>query len=1285
METSGKDRVLDFSDRFVLSSGTVSIDCLKGLVLLLYYRPKGEYLLPKGRKNVGETLQGAAVRETMEESGYKCHLLGHDLPTKAPDPIISLHTEPIAVQQRMSQGVRKIIFWYLAQVDSSDPPIGQTLEEGEDFEVRWVRKEIASSTMSFVEDQKIVEKALSVLICSPIDSVPAIPRLREGYLDSSFNPQALGFLCISLGGSLVYGQQDVITPLEIENLTDWDGFGIVNTKEDILTLINDFKPQLCALLWIEKEEYPNMKLPEDSELLGEWDVLRFSGWTKQGSKRTIKIWSKSCLCNVASESMPSQIGVLSYKVARFTRCDHPKLGPRLFIYQPRKVTEQLHVLHDSDFLGGSDMILSSKHRPYKAVSPGVSCDLFLTSLCLFEHEPNTVASFKAMIMQKWQSLSGADEMESIMPLFYRAATMGHSYWNRLHTELAQFDLPGSANTRKTIARTGRAQEEPFPMSAAVHRSGYLPMQLASAHFQGYWSLYFAPLQWQRPDTSHGMKPVQPAEYSYPIVHDIRDDGTPFAPTPFSSNSTGLYAKIVTSSGPNWQRVYVKTAHSVPAELGAFPMVRQWFPNGSVQTIAAAEPATGRIFFGRFDGDVLNQISLRYHHGLGPIKANPKDWNCLCDEWFIDLDLRRAQDVLTVYAGSFRPIDPSIICSQQRIHAFFHYRLQKNSGFQRFYGGDNPSFLQHTGREAMNLEVFLDSPVIINGQSHQSLRYYLNRASRVLDPDRVGGLNTLPIAFGFGDGHGGNVMVSSASSPPSMLYVDYEVAGHHPPFLDLAKPIYQDGFFDIAYADVLYGDLTLGSHHKEVSVKWWEDAGSIHIDYHLDLKPLNKGLAVIKLEYLLRPMLEALDRTAPHQRELAEEVLANGLFACALLTRNYSTRVDVFYLNMAIGVRLAAEMRGVFADCFNWCNWPPHTIIMGRPISGPGTSMSSNAPQDLSYLNPRHARSQFVAALEHMQRGKANQTFNPELLDGFGDLEQAILVEDRPKDMAALIRNLLFGISTSPEVEVYCLKRETETLALHRKFSSTPDESAWIVTRRISDVRKEAMRIAPHTCIRECLFAESRIDRHFVYRQILSDVAVMSSKTLIDVGCCMATDIRTLIAHGYPASNIMGLDCERGFVLYNQPGWALGPRFRQADVLEPHFFDKCSDLANAFDFVHTANVIHLYDEAHQEAFLRALAFLAKPGGMIWGRQVGINEDHCMSRYRQPEGKGVRFTVNQFRQLWSRATGWDTAQAQFEATLTPYEELRSPRADKRFSMQWSIRAPADKTRWKILDLD
>lgn len=179
-------------------------------------------------------------------------------------------------------------------------------------------------------------------------------------------------------------------------------------------------------------------------------------------------------------------GFQEHEVVRFTRRDHLTLGPRLFIYQPRKATDQLHVLHDSDFLEGSesDIILFSKYQPYKAVSPRASCDLFLTSVCLFEHEPGVVTSFKAVILQKWQSLSGADEMESIMPLFYRAATIDRSYRKRLHAEIAQIDLNTSADASRTKAFSEGVGGRPPSTPTAIHRSGYSCIQQASAHLKG---------------------------------------------------------------------------------------------------------------------------------------------------------------------------------------------------------------------------------------------------------------------------------------------------------------------------------------------------------------------------------------------------------------------------------------------------------------------------------------------------------------------------------------------------------------------------------------------------------------------------------------------------------------------------------------------------------------------------------------------------------------------------------------------------------------------------------
>ena len=57
----------------------------------------------------------------------------------------------------------------------------------------------------------------------------------------------------------------------------------------------------------------------------------------------------------------------------------------------------------------------------------------------------------------------------------------------------------------------------------------------------------------------------------------------------------------------------------------------------------------------------------------------------------------------------------------------------------------------------------------------------------------------------GDAHGANNMIASCESSNGareILYVDCEAAGFHPIMLDLAKPFYNDVFFDTLYMDIL---------------------------------------------------------------------------------------------------------------------------------------------------------------------------------------------------------------------------------------------------------------------------------------------------------------------------------------------------------------------------------------------------------------------------------------------------------------------------------------------------
>lgn len=158
--SSNTARTVDLSDAFAICCGTIPLDIRTRQALVLYFRPKGEILFPKGHKDIGESLEAAALRETEEETGYNCTLLPHNQNTHATNILASTHTEPVAVQQRVNNNVRKIIFWYLAIADCSCNSKNQKLGEGEDFEPRWVAVEDLISTLTFDDDKQIAKQAL---------------------------------------------------------------------------------------------------------------------------------------------------------------------------------------------------------------------------------------------------------------------------------------------------------------------------------------------------------------------------------------------------------------------------------------------------------------------------------------------------------------------------------------------------------------------------------------------------------------------------------------------------------------------------------------------------------------------------------------------------------------------------------------------------------------------------------------------------------------------------------------------------------------------------------------------------------------------------------------------------------------------------------------------------------------------------------------------------------------------------------------------------------------------
>ncbi|THZ67739.1 NUDIX domain-containing protein [Aureobasidium pullulans] len=149
-------RSLLSSDEFVISCGTVPLDITHKKVLLVRERKTNEFLLSKGRKDMGEDLQATAVRETTEETGYAATILPLKTATRATND----HGEPIARTERKSGDILKTIYWFASSVDSQGAHQKDTQQEGEDFESVWMNPGEAIERLTYHDDREVARMVI---------------------------------------------------------------------------------------------------------------------------------------------------------------------------------------------------------------------------------------------------------------------------------------------------------------------------------------------------------------------------------------------------------------------------------------------------------------------------------------------------------------------------------------------------------------------------------------------------------------------------------------------------------------------------------------------------------------------------------------------------------------------------------------------------------------------------------------------------------------------------------------------------------------------------------------------------------------------------------------------------------------------------------------------------------------------------------------------------------------------------------------------------------------------
>ena len=170
------------SSDFVIAAGCVLFrksPTTNRLQICLLHSPERDgkrekLLLPKGCKNMGESIEAAAIRETFEETGYPCELIPVCMPTCALAPGVDMMdvvrvmndaTEPIAVtlQNLDSEGC-KFIWWFIARVKGHRAEkVEGTQSESEDYVSEFFDADEAVEKVSHEWDRHALTQALEVM------------------------------------------------------------------------------------------------------------------------------------------------------------------------------------------------------------------------------------------------------------------------------------------------------------------------------------------------------------------------------------------------------------------------------------------------------------------------------------------------------------------------------------------------------------------------------------------------------------------------------------------------------------------------------------------------------------------------------------------------------------------------------------------------------------------------------------------------------------------------------------------------------------------------------------------------------------------------------------------------------------------------------------------------------------------------------------------------------------------------------------------------------------------
>ncbi|TLD19780.1 hypothetical protein PspLS_09531 [Pyricularia sp. CBS 133598] len=234
-----------------------------------------------------------------------------------------------------------------------------------------------------------------------------------------------------------------------------------------------------------------------------------------------------------------------------------------------------------------------------------------------------------------------------------------------------------------------------------------------------------------------------------------------------------------------------------------------------------------------------------------------------------------------------------------------------------------------------------------------------------------------------------------------------------------------------------------------------------------------------------------------------------------------------------------------------------------------------------------------------------------------------------------------------------LPLDEETKKLFLEYSKIPEEQ---LEQHLVEARKLAWDCCPYPCIGHWVFLKLQLRKHAEFEEVVR--RTQQGQKLLDIGCAIGQDLRSLIHAGAPQNMLYGVDLEERFFdagkfLFRDPDVQI--TLRQADALDP---EALQDWSGSFSVVTCNYVFHLMDTDDQDRLAGLILKLlsGRPGDLVLGRTTGTEREGRYESLR--EGHRVyRHSIKSMEELWARAAARFGRKAVVESWIDPVPVMDS----------------------------